>query len=66
MRAASHDCFWKVLPTSDITFHNVRNNKAFYAQSCLLIWFIVFLSLKILFKSPQGAFFAKKRGHAHY
>jgi len=45
---------------SGITFHDVRNHKAVYAQRCLLIWFIVCLllySLKILFKkSPKQLF----------
>jgi len=60
------------LPVSDITFHNVRNHKAVYAHRCLLICFIVYLSvysLNILLKYPQAAFhyfFAKKQGHTHY
>jgi len=56
MRVASHDRVWKLLPASDITFHNVRNHKAVYTQRCLLIWFMVCLllySLTILSKSPR-------------
>jgi len=59
MWVASHNCVWKLLPASDITFHNVKNHKAFYAQRSLLIWFVVCLSLyslKIFFKIPQAAF----------
>ena len=48
---------WKLLPASDITFHNVRNHKA--VERCLLILvysLCIALFLENSLKNPIGSF----------